>query len=166
MARIALLGLVLITALLLDTVVLSGIGAAGASPSAVLLTVIAVGLTDGGEAGARYGFAAGLGVDLVAGGLVGLSALVYILTGFAVGSLRPFMTGSALAGQVLIGATASAAAIGLYGALSLLFEPEAISAGAVLVGGLVTGVGNGILAPFVIRPVAAALRRVEVTLPG
>ena len=165
-ARAALLGLVLVTALLLDTVVLSAVSIAGATPSLVLLTVVAVGLADGGEAGARYGFAAGLAVDLVAGGLVGLTALVYLLTGFAVGALRPYIAGSTLAGQALVGAASTAAAILLYGALSLLFEPEAISAGAVILGGLVAGIGNGLLAPLILRPVSAILRRVDVTLPG
>ncbi len=165
-ARAALLGLVLITALLIDTVILAGVSIAGASPTIVLLTVVAVGLSDGGEAGARYGFAAGLAVDLVAGGLVGLTALVFLLTGFAAGALRPYVGGSTVAGQALVGAAASAAAIALYGALSLLFEPEAISAGTVIAGALVTGVTNGLLAPLVIRPVSAVLRRVDVTLPG
>ena len=165
-ARAALLGLVLVTALLLDTVVLSAVSIAGATPSLVLLTVVAVGLADGGEAGARYGFAAGLAVDLVAGGLVGLTALVYLLTGFAVGALRPYIAGSTLAGQALVGAASTAAAILLYGALSLLFEPEAISAGAVILGALVAGIGNGLLAPLILRPVSAILRRVDVTLPG
>lgn len=166
MARIALLGLVLVTALLVDTVVLASLAVGGVSPSLVVLTVVAVGLTDGGEAGARYGFAAGLGVDLLAGGLVGLSALVYLLTGFLVGALRPYLSGSALVTQVAVGSAASAVAILLYGGLSLLFDPQGIPGGAVLTGGLVAGVGNGVLAPLVIRPVAALLRRVDVSLPA
>jgi rod shape-determining protein MreD len=166
MARIAVLGLVLVTALLIDTVMLTGVSVAGVSPSVTVLAVAAVGLHDGGEAGSRFGFAAGLAVDLLAGGLLGVSALVYLLTGFAVGTTRVFVTGSALVTQVLIGAAASAFAIASYGGLALLFDPQGLTPGAVLTATLVVGLGNGLLAPLVVRPVAGALRRVDVTLPS
>lgn len=163
-ARFAVLGLVLVTALLIDTVILVGVSIAGISPSLVILTVVAVSLTDGGEAGSRYGFCAGLAVDLLSGGLVGLFALVYLLTGFLAGSVRPFLTGSALLSQIAVGAAASAFSVALYGGLTLLFDPRGLSAGTVLVAILVTGIGNGILAPVAVLPVAALLRRVDVTV--
>jgi rod shape-determining protein MreD len=166
MTRVAVLGLVLVTALLLDTVLLTGLAVAGVSPSVVVLAVAAVGLTDGGEAGARFGFAAGLAVDLIAGGLLGVSALVYLLAGFAVGSSRVFLTGSALVTQVAVGGAASAFAILAYGGLALLFDPRGLTPGAVVTATIVIGIANALLAPLVIRPVAAALRRVDVTLPA
>jgi rod shape-determining protein MreD len=164
--RIAVLGLVLVTALLIDTVVLTAVSVAGVSPSITVLAVAAVALADGGEAGARFGFAAGLAVDLLAGGLLGVSALVYLLAGFAVGNARVFLSGSALVTQVLVGAAASAFAIAAYGGLTLLFDPQGLTPGAVLTATVVIGLANGLLAPLVMRPVGAALRRVEVALPG
>jgi rod shape-determining protein MreD len=164
-ARFAVLGLVLVTALLIDTVAFAGLGTAGVGPSIVVLTVVAVGLTDGSEAGARFGFGAGLAVDLLSDGLVGLSALVLLLIGYLVGLTRPFLTGSVLLSQVIVGSAGSALAIALYGGLSLLFDPQGLTFGGVVVGAIVAGLVNGVLAPLVVLPVAAALRRVDVTLP-
>jgi rod shape-determining protein MreD len=164
--RIAVLGLIVVTGLLIDTVVLADLAVAGVSPSVLLLSVAAVGLTDGGEAGARFGFSAGLATDLLSGGLLGVTALVYLLAGFGVGSLRPFIAGSALLTQVTVGAAVSVFAIGVYGGLTLLFDPQGVGGTAILLAAVGIGVANALLAPLVVRPVAAALRRVDVTLPA
>jgi rod shape-determining protein MreD len=163
--RVALLGLVLLTGLLVDTVVLSGIAIGGVSPSVVILAVTAVALTDGGEAGARFGFAAGIAVDLLAGGLMGLSALVYLLVGFAIGLLRPYLDPTALTTQVLAGAAATAAAVLTYGGLSLLLDPQGLTGTSVIAAAVGVGLLTGLLAPLVVRPVGSLLRRIEVTLP-
>lgn len=165
-ARIAVLGLVLVTALLIDTVVLTSLSVSGVSPSLVVLAVAAVGLTDGGEAGARFGFAAGLAVDLLGGDLIGLSSLVYLLTGFGVGASRVLLAGPALLTQFLVGTAASAFAIAAYGALSLLLAPGGVAPGPVLTAAVVIGPVNGLLAPLVFRPMASLLRRVDVALPS
>ncbi|MBA2528472.1 MAG: rod shape-determining protein MreD, partial [Euzebyales bacterium] len=53
-------GTVLLTALLLQTVVLPAVAVAGWRPDLVGLTVVAFALADGPDTGARYGFTAGL----------------------------------------------------------------------------------------------------------
>jgi rod shape-determining protein MreD len=161
-ARIAVFGLVLTTALLIETVVLSGLSVAGVSPAVVVLTVVGVSLTEGPESGLRYGFAAGLTVDLLSGGLIGLVALVYLLVGYGAGVLRPFLSGSALVTQVVLGAVAGGVSVLGYGSLTLLFDPEGLTIGAVLLSAIVTMIMSGLLAPFVVRPVGAALRRVDI----
>jgi rod shape-determining protein MreD len=165
--RVLVLGLLLVTAVLIDTVMLSGLSIAGVTPSIVVLTVVAVGLTDGAESGTRYGFAAGLLVDLLSGGLVGLSALVLLLVGFGSGVVRPFLTSSTLLTQVVAAAIGGAFAVFGYGVLSLLFGPEGQSGGAVLVGSVVAAGMSALLAPLVLPPVSSVLRRVDpALLPG
>jgi rod shape-determining protein MreD len=124
-----------------------------------------VGLVDGAEGGTRYGFAAGLVVDLVSGGLMGVFALVYLLVGFASGAARPFLTGAPLVGQVVVGALGGGAAVLLYGVLALLFAPEMLTMTSVVAGTLVAVVMSAVLAPFVIVPVSAVLSRLEAAGP-
>lgn len=165
--RVLVLALLIVTALLLDTVLLSNISIAGVSPSIAVLTVVAVGLTDGPESGLRYGFAAGVLVDLLSGGLVGLSALVFLLVGFGSGVMRPFLTGSTLLTQVSAGAVGGGFGVFGYGVLSLLFDPGGLTGSGVLLGTVATAAMSGLLAPLVLRPVAVVLQRVDpAALPG
>jgi rod shape-determining protein MreD len=157
--RVAVLGLVLVTALLLDTVVLVGLAVRGVSPSLVVLTVIAVALAGGPEPGVRYGFIAGLTTDLLAGGLLGLFALVHLLTGYLTGLLRPFLGDGGLLVQLGVGAAASAGNVALYGALTMVLAQQAVTWPMLLLVAVVVGLGNGLLAPFVLRAVTALLRR-------
>jgi rod shape-determining protein MreD len=165
--RLAVFACILLTALLLETVALSGFTVAGVTPAVVVLTVVGVSLTEGAETGLRYGFAAGLTVDLLSGGLIGLFALIYLLVGYGTGLARPFLSGSALVTQAVLGAVAGGASVLGYGALTLLFDPQGLTFGGVLIATLVTAVMSAVLSPLVVRPVGAALRKVDVaTLVG
>src|SRR5687768_381786 len=111
------MGVVLLTALLLQTVGLASVTIAGWRPDIVLLTVVAFALADGPETGARYGFIAGLFADLLSAstGLVGLTALVFLLVGDIVGRLRVYVHGMAWVGEAALAAAATAAAFLVYG---------------------------------------------------
>ena len=63
----------------------------GVVPDLGLVLAVAVAYRDGAEAGAITGFAAGLGYDLFLATPLGLSALVYVLTAYAVGVLQTGM---------------------------------------------------------------------------
>lgn len=160
-ARVGLLGLVLVVALLLETVVFTNLLVAGHAPALVTLTVVGVALSDGSETGARYGFAAGLTVDVIGGGLLGLHTIVLLLAGWAVGAARPYLTGPAPVVRALVGGAASAAAAGGFALLTFVLDPQAVDAAGLLQGMLVTGVYSGALAPFVIAPLAAASLRLK-----
>lgn len=158
--RIGALALVVLTALLLDSVILAPLAVAGAGFEIVVLTAVAVGLEDGPEAGMRYGFAAGLVSDLVSGGLVGLGALVLLLVGFTAGRARPFLTlPLSLPAQALAGAAGVAAAVLLTAALTALVDPAVVTFAGTLQTGVIGAGLNGLAAPLVIRPVAAVCRR-------
>lgn len=158
--RVAAMAVVLVAVTLAETVLLPGLAIRGVTPPLVVLSVVGFGLADGSEAGSRYGFAAGLLIDLLSGGLVGLSALVYLLAGYAAGALRPYLSASVLAGQVLIGAGVAAGSVGLFGVLSLLFGPSGPSIGAVVTSILVSAFYGALFAPVILRPIAALSARV------
>lgn len=160
-ARLVMMGAVLATCLLLETVVFPGLAVIGWRPHLVLLSVLAFGLVDGHETGLRYGFVAGIATDLLSGAasIIGMSALVLLLVGYGAGLARPFLAGSALAGLILVAGAATVVAVGAAGLLSALLGGEAPGAATVAQGAVVVGAYNAALAPFVLRPVAALARR-------
>lgn len=161
-ARAGLLALVLVTAVLLETVVFSSLLVAGYAPAVVALTVVGVALGDGSEAGAGYGFAAGLLVDVLGGGLLGLYTLVLLIVGWSVGAARTYLTGPAPLVHALVGGAASAAAAAGYGLLNFVLDPAAVTAPGLLQAVAVTGLYSGALAPFVIGPLAALQARLAI----
>ena len=160
-ARIGMLGLVLTVTLLLQTVVAPAFSVGGWRPDLLLVTVVAFALADGAESGARYGFAAGLGADLLSGPgqLVGISALVLLLVGYVLGSLRLYLPGTARAGEAVMGAIGGAIAFGLAGGLSLLLDIGQLSVGGVVEGIFATAIWTALLAPLASRPLARLSHR-------
>jgi rod shape-determining protein MreD len=161
--RILLLGLVLVSALLLQTVVVPGFTIAGHRPDLVVITVLAFALVDGPGTGARYGFAAGLAVDLLSGGAqpVGVAALVLLLIGYTVGAVRPYLAGTAVVGEMAVAVVGSAAAVLAYGLLAVLLEATAAGLVETVWTALGTGLYNAVLAPLLFRPLQALSRRVS-----
>lgn len=158
-ARAAALGVALFTALLFQAVVAPALDIGGWPPDLVLLTVVAFALADGHATGARYGFAAGLGADLLSGGshLVGLSALVFLLVGDGIGHLRPYLSGTGRVGEAALGALAGAVSFGLFGGLSLLLDLGTFNPLLLLEGLVATALWTGLLTPLVtaiLRPLA------------
>jgi rod shape-determining protein MreD len=166
-ARLGMMGLVLVTALLLNTVVFPAFAIAGWRPELITLTVVAFALADGPGTGARYGFLAGLAADLLSdsGQLVGITALVLLGVGYVSGLARPYFAGTTLAGQVAITGAASAGAVLAHGILALLLDFSAFTPGTLLQAAAVVGCYTAALAPVVLRPLMALSRRVPAT-PG
>lgn len=163
-ARIAMMGIVLLTALLLATVVVPAVTFGVWRPDLVVLTVIGFAVADGPGTGARYGFAAGLAVDLLSTGthLVGTGALVLLLVGYLSGTARPYLSATGLVGQIALAGLATTLAILAFGLLGQLLEVTPITLLAALGSALATGIYSALLAPLVLLPVAALSRR----LPG
>lgn len=80
--------LVLMVALVLQVGVVANLRIAGVEGDVMLLVGLAVGIAGGSERGATFGFAAGLVYDLVLQTPFGLSALVYVVVGYAAGLTR------------------------------------------------------------------------------
>jgi rod shape-determining protein MreD len=149
-ARLAMLAALLATLILVQTVAAPAVAIAGVRPDLVALAVVALGVIDGPGTGARFGFAAGLAVDLAGAGtnLVGISALVLLLVGYAAGLVRPYLTGTGLVGQVAVVAAGTMLALVGIGLLTVLLEVAAVGLEEVFRWALVAGLFNAALAPF------------------
>jgi len=149
--RLVVMALVAGAALLLQTVVLPAFALFGWRPDLVLLTVIGFALVDGPRTGARYGFAAGLMLDLVSGTgqLVGLSSLVLLSAGWVAGQARPYLTASPLVGQIAVAGVVTACAVLLQGLLEMLLDIGHYSPLVLLQGMLLVSLYNAALAPLI-----------------
>ena len=86
--RLAPLGAVLLTALVVHVGVAPHLAVGRAAPDVLLVGVVAVAAGRGKRAGAAFGFAAGLGADLFAATPLGTSALAFTLVGHVLGRSR------------------------------------------------------------------------------
>lgn len=152
----------LTTAVVLQTVVLSRIPLPGATPDLVLLVVVGLALAQGPVSGLLTGFAAGLLVDLVppADGTIGRWALVLSLVGFFAGRLSDSVDRSTLL-PVLTVAAAAAGALLLYAGLGWLLGDIRVTPTAVARSLPAAVLYDVLLAPFVVPAVMALARRVE-----
>ena len=89
------LGVVVITALLLQVSLFSQFSFDGARPDVMILVAVAGGFVAGAERGAVIGFVSGLAYDLVLTTPLGLSAFVYTLVGYTVGAIGSSVVRSA-----------------------------------------------------------------------
>jgi rod shape-determining protein MreD len=77
--------LLLIAVVLVQTAVLPHLRIAGVAPEVGLVATVAVAFVAGPEAGAVFGFAAGLALDLFLSTPLGLSAFAWSITGYVIG---------------------------------------------------------------------------------
>ena len=129
-------------ALLLQASVAAMLPVAGARADLVLLAAIAAGLAAGPEAGAAVGFGAGLVLDLMASGPVGLSSLVYTLVGYSVGLLNEGVARSSRLIPMGSAAAASIAGVVFYVLGGQVLGQSSLQKGNVVVVGLVVAVVN------------------------
>lgn len=151
--------LVVLTALIVHLVVLSRLRVAGVMPDLMLLVGIAAGLTGGPSRGAAVGFLSGILLDFFLQTPLGLSALVFTLVGFAVGTLGTGILRASWWIPVVIALVASAAGELLFALIgAMLGETQMVSARLATVLAVV-GVTNAILAPIVVAVVGWAVAR-------
>jgi rod shape-determining protein MreD len=158
--RMAMMAVVTMVALLLQTVVMPAFEVLSWRPDLIMLTVIGFALADGPQAGIRYGFAAGLVRDLASGGaLLGLSSLVLLLVGWVAGQSRRYLSTSPIGGQMAVGGLASAAALLLQGILGALLGIGQQGVLVLLEATAVIGLYNAALAPVVFWSLAKVSTR-------
>ncbi len=159
--RVALMAAVLVTALLVSSVIAPAMAIGAVVPDLVLLSVIAFGLADGPASGTRYGFVAGLVVDLLAGPqqLVGLGAFVLLLVGYLAGAGRRYLGGDTLVAQMILAGGVTAVGIGAYALLGLLLGQAVPSAPAATRNALGLGLYHALLVPLLVRPLVRLAER-------
>ncbi len=89
------LGVVVLGALVLQVCLFGQFSYEGARPDVMILLAVVAGFVAGPDRGAVVGFVAGLSIDQLLTTPMGLSALVYALVGYAVGSVSASLVRSA-----------------------------------------------------------------------
>lgn len=159
--RVALTAVVIVVGLALQTTVFSRLPLPGNPPNILLLFVVAVGLAAGAMSGAVVGFATGLAADLLSDHPVGLLALVLLLVGYLVGTVRaPREAG--VFWSLVVTAVASVGSYLGYLVISALIERHGVGWGGGLAGVPAMVLWDVMLAPFVIPVVAAEYGRTRV----
>lgn len=162
-ARIALVALVLVTAVILQTAVFPYITIAGFRPDLLLLVVTGFALRDGSLSGVRVGFAAGLVADLLLNqSAVGLSVLVFIGVGYTVGLARPYLAPESVTAPLLMAFLSGLLGTAGYGVLSRLLGDERYTLLLVAQASSFVALYNTLLAPVVIGAVTRLGRRVPI----
>ena len=160
--RMLAVGALLVVALALQSTLLAQATVLGVIPQLVLVVVVCFAYLDGERVGVVTGFFAGLLQDLLPfPTVIGLTALVYLLVGYAVGILRQYAPADSVWTPVFVVALASAVAEFGYAGLSIILGEPWVGLGyTARVAGLVV-LYNTLLTPFVfplVRRVADRFR--------
>lgn len=165
--RVLAVGLLLVTAALLQTALFPFVTLGGFRPDLLLLATLAVGLRDGPLAGLRVGFGAGLLTDLlVSQSPVGVAALVYTIIGFAVGLARPYLAPESVTAPVILAFVTGLVGTAGYGVLTLLLGQEGITAMLLFQASVAVAIYNTLLAPVVLVLVRRLSARFPLSGPG
>jgi rod shape-determining protein MreD len=162
-SRVVLSTLLILTAAVLQMTVVNRLPLPGTGPDLVLLVVIGLAIVVGPTAGASFGFAAGLLVDLMppTATEVGRWALVLCLVGSLAGQVTIDARRSVLRVLAVV-AGLSAVSVVLYAGVGLLFGDSRVTADLFVSILLSTVLYDLLLAPFVIPGVMALARRTAV----
>ena len=151
------LPLVLLLVLTAQKAVLADVDLRDVRPDAMLLFAVCAGLVGGSEVGAVLGFVAGLITDLFVQAPLGLSALVFSLIGFAVGSFRSNLIRDIWWIPPTTAFAASATGVLLYGVLGAVVGQSQYVRPHLLTTALVVGVMNAVLSLALVRLTGWAL---------
>ena len=154
MRRLLVLAGVLVVAVLVQSTVLARLRLAGVRPDLLVLAVVSVAVATDPTTGAVFGFVAGLVADLLFDLPVGVSALVYTAVGFAVGTVRVYVTSHRPLVHLALAGAASLASVWCCGLLLRVFDLS--SWATVTRAGPLVALYNLLLTPFV-YPVVWAL---------
>jgi rod shape-determining protein MreD len=155
--RVSRVVVLLTLTVVLQVVLFPHVRLAGRAPDLGLVLAVAVAFDHGPEAGAIVGFLAGLGFDLFLSTPMGLTALAYALTAYAVGVLQGGMLRAPRWFTPVIGFLAGIAGGLLFVGIGLLAGVEGVHGDRAFATVVVAAVYDGLLAPFVFILVGALL---------
>jgi rod shape-determining protein MreD len=150
LARPAAVAAVLIAALAIQSTVLTKVTLFGVIPQLVFVVVVSFAFLEGEKVGIVVGFSAGLLLDFqLPASILGLTALVYTLVGFSVGTLRYYTPATSVWTPMLGVALATALAEGSYALMAIMMGESWVSlSNTAKIAGLVV-LYNTLLTPFV-----------------
>jgi rod shape-determining protein MreD len=143
--------LVLLLFLIVELTVLDRLRVFGAGPDIMLLLAVVAGIVGGPRVGALFGFAAGIILDLFLETPMGLSALVFCLVGYAVGSIQGGVLRAAWWIPVVTTLVASVAGVLSYALVATVVGQPHLVTTHLLVVAAVVGIFNALVAPFALR---------------
>jgi rod shape-determining protein MreD len=149
-------GVLLIAAVLLQVSAVGQLAVFGGYADLVPLVVAAVAFYAGSVSGTATGFAAGLLLDLAAGGTMGASSLVLSAMGYGVGRFRELRDPANALLPIAVGAAATFGWVTAFAAVSFMLEIGATVSPLVIRDMLVSILLNALIA----LPVFAFCRRV------
>jgi rod shape-determining protein MreD len=156
--RLLALAVVLVVAVLIQSTVLARLRLAGVRPDLLVLAVVSVAVATDPTTGAVFGFVAGLVADLLFDLPVGVSALVYTAVGFAVGTVRVYVTSHRPLVHLVLAGAASLASVWCCGLLLRVFDLS--SWATVTRAGPLVALYNLLLTPLVYPVVWALTERI------
>ena len=164
MRRSLLATAVVLTALLLQAVVVNRLPLPGYGPDLAVLIVVAFALVAGPTYGVMLGFATGLAADLLppADHTLGRLALTYAVVGYLAGLVEDIEERSVLTTVAMV-AIASGVAVILFAGIGGLVGDHRVTASTVAHSLASTVIYDVVLAPFVVPLIAIAVRRAEPT---
>lgn len=143
--------LILLLFLVVELTVLDHLRVFGAGPDIMLLLAVVAGIVGGPRVGALLGFAAGIILDLFLETPMGLSALVFCLLGYAVGSLQGGVLRAAWWIPVVTTFVASVAGVLVYALVATVVGQPHLVTTHLLIVAAVVGVFNALVAPIALR---------------
>ncbi len=149
--------LVLLTAVLVHTTIFAQLRIFGVMPDLMLLLAVAAGLEAGPAYGGIGGFLTGMLADLFLPTPLGLSALVYSVTGYFVGVTKAGLLEAAWWFPIATAFAASSAGIGLFAAVGAMLGEPGLLGLHLLTVMIVVGVISAVLAVPVLRVVRWSL---------
>ena len=149
-----------LTAVLLQTTLLTRLPLPGGAPDLVLVLVVAFALAEGPLSGTVTGFVAGLLADLGSDAELGRVALAYTLVGYLAGLLQDDRPRSFLLAPFAV-AAAAAGAVVVYAAEGLLLGDARIGSSSFWPSLAGTVTYSVLLTPVVVPLVAGLVRRLD-----
>lgn len=158
--RTVVIAVVLLVAAVLQTALFPFLSLGGFRPDLLLLVTAAFALRDGALTGTRVGFAAGLLADLLLDqAAVGLTALVFVGVGYAVGLARPYLVADSVTAPLVAAFATGIVATGLYGVLSRLLGDQRFTTELIGQTALLVALYNTLLAPVVVGGITRLTHR-------
>ena len=156
---------VVVTALLLQSTIFAQIKLGGAKPELMYLVTVVMAMIEGPSSGAIGGFSAGMAQDFLLNDPKGITALVLTILGYAVGTVRQFITTPSPALPTLVVGAGTAAGVLFYGFVAFLLGTLPGDVLFLLRVAFLSAIYNAILTPLaypVLRRVAESTRTTKI----
>jgi rod shape-determining protein MreD len=160
------LALIILTALLLQSTVFSGVRLIGVRPELIYLVTILIAMLEGPRSGAVAGFAGGMAQDILLNHPgKGTTALTLTLLGYSIGMFRQYIVTPSPWLPAMLVAGGTAGALIFYGTITFLIGQLDAGWAYLIKAALLSGLYNAVLTPVVypiIRRVTESSHRSKV----